>query len=716
LPAGTLALVVQDFTGDGWPEIAITPSRSYANQKVFILTNPANGSVNFTSISPITINGSANLNDMATADFNGDGRIDFVFADRANDKGLVWLNLGNLAFASVNGTTGFAASEAWGVDVADMNGDGFADFVIGCRDFAVPQVNVFISDGAATPTFAKTSVTSPKGNWFVKAADYDGDSKPDIATTSTNNSSSFSIDIWKNRMCHQPVILNSNPITICSGQTITLQAVALQGVSYSWSKGTNTGATSDITFADVGNVTLTATGEGGTCTPTANITVNSGAGTAPSKPTITQPAGVCGGASITLQTATVTGATYLWSGPNNYTASTNTPSSLVTNSATSVHKGDYFLSVKVGDCTSTSSDAKFVDVISASSFTIAGNTVVCTGQPLSLSVSNSADYNYQWKLNGTNISGETEATFPKTPRNAVVGDEGSYTVFVSHKVFTSCTSETSPLSLNVLTAPVASFNTSPSQICVGTEVTFDATGATVDNSATINYAWTFGDGGSEPNGATSSTTHTYNATQTGISAALTISYTGVTGCSSSSSTSPFNVSDATQPTIETTPASVTEICSDGSETVTLTVTQTFDSYTWSTSQTGQSITVNQPGVYSVETVNSGGCIGNDEIELVEKPGCGGGDINIQVPKAFTPNEDNFNDTWKIVGIETMNQNCEMNLFDGRGRRVLTMKVASFPVTGWDGTSGGTEVPAGTYYYVFGCPTGKPVTGTVLIVR
>jgi hypothetical protein len=45
-----------------------------------------------------------------------------------------------------------------------------------------------------------------------------------------------------------------------------------------------------------------------------------------------------------------------------------------------------------------------------------------------------------------------------------------------------------------------------------------------------------------------------------------------------------------------------------------------------------------------------------------------------------------------------------------------MKASAFPINGWDGTSNGTALPDGTYYYVFGCPSGKPVTGAVLILR
>jgi gliding motility-associated-like protein len=719
--AGTLAMVVQDFTGDGWPEIVVTPSKSYTNQKTFILTNPANGSVNFTSISNFTVTGSANINDLASADFNSDGKLDLVYADRQSSKAFVFLNQGNLAFNSVNGSNGFASSDAWGVDVADMNGDGLVDFVVGSRNFTVPEINIFTSNGGSTPTFSETTIstTATKGNWFVKVGDYDGDSKPDIAVTATNNINNFSIDIWKNKTCHQPVIFNDDPLTICTGQTITLNAAPVPAVSFSWDKGTNTGNTSDITIADAGIITLTATGDGGACIATTSITINAGAGIPPFAPVITQPTVVCAGAEFKLESSSVAGATYIWSGPDDYSFSNSVNEAVVTTGATIEHKGNYFLRLKVGDCFSAESPAKFVDVIAPPAFAITGISDICAGQSLSLSVTSSTDYDYQWKKNGSDIAAETQSIFPKSSRNAAASDDGSYTVVASHKTYTTCIIETSPFVLDIFTAPVASLTFAPEPVCVGTQIMVDASGSAVDPSASLNYSWDFGDGETMPNETTSTTTHIYTAVQSSIDVSVTISYIGITACTSSSSTTSFDVSDATAPTIITIPEGTTDMCPDGTETISITVPETFTSYTWSTTQTTQTIDVTQPGIYSVETVNAGGCAGTAQFELLVRVGCGSGEDDLVVSKLFTPNNgDAFNDTWKILGIENLNADCEANIFDGRGRRVITLTQSDL-LAGWRGTnrpSGGADLPAGTYFYVIGCPTGKPITGSVMIAR
>ena len=698
---GTLALETADLTGDGWPEIIVSPNANAT--KVFILENSADGSLSFPTVRNTPISGGANINDISIADFDRDGALDFVVADRgaSGGKAFVYLNRG-IAFTSVNSSTGFAALVAWGVDVADMNGDGFVDFVVSQRKLSAPEeINIFISDGAATPNFTKSTITTPKANWFSLTQDFDGDSKPDIAATATNNGTQFSIDVWKNRNCHQAVILNENPLTICSPQVVALKAVPLQGVTFTWSTG-DSGPTSNVDVTDVGTVTLTAVGDGGGCTTQTTITINNGGGSVPPTPTITAPTGVCSGNSLTLSTATVADS-YEWSGPNNYTSTAQNPPAITNMSVTT--EGLYRLRVKTGGCFSDYTE-KQIDVIVPDAFSITssvGSAGVCSGQPVTLSVTSVSGYDYQWKKNGTNV-GTNSPTFPIAA--VAESDQDGYTVFVSHQTIT-CTDETSPYALNVLTAPVASFTRTPTLVCVGTQVTFNAAGSTVDNTATTVYTWTFGDAS---NGTGVSATHTYASPLTNVSASLTISYSGVTGCSNVSTPASFNVSSATAPTITVDPVA-TEICPDGSETIALSVVGTFSTFAWSTGGTSASIQVTTPDTYSVITTDANGCTGNAETILTEKPGCTGGAPTI--PKVFTPNGDLANDLWVITSIPNV-QEFQMNVFDGRGRRIFESK--NFPVTGWDGIANGKPVPDGTYYYVLACPSSKPVTGSVLIVR
>lgn len=700
----TLALDVADYNGDGWADIAFSANTNA--QRVFIYNNPANGTLNFSAISSILVSGSTNINDIASGDFNKDGRLDFVVADRGANKAFVYLNTGGFTFSSVNSTTGFTSSTAWGADVADMNGDGHLDFVIGNRDFTNPQINIYINNRNATPGFTQHTIITPKANWFVRASDFDGDAKPDIAITSTNNSTGFSIDVWKNGNCHQPIIFNEDPVTICNGQSIVLESIPMQGVAFSWSSG-GTGPAKTITFADApATITLTAVGEGGACSHQASIQVLSGTGSVPASPVINAPSSVCAGNTLTLSTSTVA-TEYIWRGPGGFNSSQQNPPGIP--SITSANAGVYSLQVKSGDCLSNETTVT-IEVVEPAAFSIAsstGSSKVCTGQGITLSINPVAGYDYQWKKNGTNIIGATNASF--TVASAGATDVGAYTVFVAHQTI-SCTSETTAFNLQVINTPVASFTTSPTLVCVGTAVNFNSAGSTFDNNEALAYAWDFGDGDA---GTGETTTHIYATAQAGVVARLTISYPGVTGCANSTIRN-FDVNAATPPVITADP-DATEICPDGSETFALSVSGTFNSFSWSTGATGATINVTQPGTFSVNTVDNNGCAGTDEIVLEPKADCDGDvvPIDVAIPKVFSPNTDNINDFWVIVNAENY-PDCVMSVFDGRGRRIYEVK--GFPATGWDGTSNGRPVPEGTYYYVFGCPNVAPITGSVLIVR
>lgn len=709
----TLALEIADVTGDGWPDIVTAPNSNA--QRVIVLRNPGNGSLTFAAPTNVTVGGSNNINDIAVADFNNDGLLDFVVADRGSNKAFVYLNRTNLLFQSVNGTTGYASPTAWGVDVGDMNGDGYADFVIGNRDFGDPQVNVYISNAAATPSFTGTKIVTLKANWFVRVGDFDGDAKPDIAVTSTNNSTSFSIDVIRNRNCHQPIILNENPLTICNGQTIELQTIPMRGVAFTWSTG-DTGYTANIGYANTGTITLNAVGEGGACSTSTTLTVNAGAGSAPVKPSITGLGGVCAGSALILNTNPVAGSpTFQWRGPNGYSVDNTTNSVTVRASATAADAGSYTVRVKVGDCFSDVSDPYTVTVVEPAGFSItasSGNSGVCSGQPVTLSVNPVSGYNYQWKKGSTNLAGQTNPSL--TIASAAAADAGTYSVLISHQTI-SCSSETSPFTLAVYNAPVASFTTSPAQICVGTEVSFNASGSTVANNVTANYAWDFGDNATGT-GATS--THTYGFAASTITARLTISYAGISGCTNFTSRS-FAVNEAIAPEIFADP-DVLEICSNQTESVILAVDGDFTSYQWNvpSNNTGSSITVRAPGRYTVTTTDANGCTGNAELTLVSKADCetvGANELNVSAPKVFTPNDDQANDFWLIEGIEEY-PDCTLSIFDGKGMRVYEAQGSVLAGNPWNGRGTNGPVPDGTYYYVIGCPDGGKKTGSVLIVR
>ncbi|MBD3864698.1 T9SS type B sorting domain-containing protein, partial [Olleya marilimosa] len=78
-------------------------------------------------------------------------------------------------------------------------------------------------------------------------------------------------------------------------------------------------------------------------------------------------------------------------------------------------------------------------------------------------------------------------------------------------------------------------------------------------------------------------------------------------------------------------------------------------------------------------------------------GCGETSLSIMVmdyPHFFTPNDDGFNDTWNIYGIEDQ-LDAEIYIFDRYGK---LLKQLSPSGPGWDGTYNGNPMPTSDYWF------------------
>ncbi|HEX2682965.1 MAG TPA: gliding motility-associated C-terminal domain-containing protein, partial [Ferruginibacter sp.] len=115
---------------------------------------------------------------------------------------------------------------------------------------------------------------------------------------------------------------------------------------------------------------------------------------------------------------------------------------------------------------------------------------------------------------------------------------------------------------------------------------------------------------------------------------------------------------------------------------------TYDSYLWSTGETTPAIFVNQTGTYHI-TVTQGGCEAADTVLV--KPG----DCDIYIPSAFTPNNDNLNETFGVIDYANVG-NFSMQVFDRWGERIFYSNDINQK---WDGSFRGKKVPNGGYFWM-----------------
>jgi gliding motility-associated-like protein len=110
---------------------------------------------------------------------------------------------------------------------------------------------------------------------------------------------------------------------------------------------------------------------------------------------------------------------------------------------------------------------------------------------------------------------------------------------------------------------------------------------------------------------------------------------------------------------------------------------------WSTGDTGVSIAVRHPDVFSLE-VTMDGCSGSDTIVVAK--GC-----FINIPNAFTPNGDGENDYF--IPLELLSRGIatyQMHIFNRWGQLVYDSRNNAS--RGWDGSYNGLAQPMGVYVY------------------
>lgn len=585
---GMDGLDVVDLDGDKYPEIVASQFISNSSELFFIQNTSSVGNVSLGSVTSIT--GQKAMSAIRLGDIDGDGSADIVVARLTNFDVQVYLNqstTGSLSFASAISLT-TAQERPSSISLADIDGDGDLDILT--NSVTQASLSIFVNTSTSGSLSFNAAEEATISNQSVQAAfgDMDNDGKPDVVVGIYDNT----LAVLRNINCLIPEVTPEGPVSVCTGDPVTLTANASDGVTYQWQKdGSNISGATDYTYdaTATGDYTVIATSESGTCSETSNsVTVTVGSTSYSGTLTITaDPDPACYGNSLELEASTITGASssdYQWSGPD--IADGTTGQTITISSFSSDDVGVYEVQVLDGTCVAMETTIT-VEGINTESFEVSasGSTVGCEGDTKTLTVSpfySDAGYTFSWYKDGSD-TGDTGETYSAT-------ESGAYSVVAT----TPCGDKTTEsVTITLATLPVVSF-TIPDEACTGETVTFEDTSST-DADATATYEWTI-------DGTTTYTTqspeHTFSAAAD-YAVNLTVSYDGE--CEVTGTAKTITVVTAPQPTI-TNPEGVYSACSGDS--VRLEVLDqagvTYLSYSWNTGASTSYIYVTEAGSYSVD--------------------------------------------------------------------------------------------------------------------
>jgi hypothetical protein len=352
-----------------------------------------------------------------------------------------------------------------------------------------------------------------------------------------------------------PDVTFSGTTNICSGANTILSAASTLATSYTWSANAGSATTSTVSLTPGATDTYTLNAANGVCiaSDTISVLVNS-------TPTVSISGGnihICSGTTVTL---TATGAaTYTWSA-NAGGVTTAVISGAPTSTKT------YTVTGANGNCTVTA--VTTVSVTLTPNITITNSVgSLCAGNTATLTAHGSTTYT--WSANaGSSTSNVVTLSPGTTDTYSVMGNNG-------------ICADTATITINVNSLPSVSVNSTT--ICAGTTATLTASGTAT------TYSWSTSETtASIISGPTTTTDYTVwgedgngcmnNATATiSVNAMPIISVTNPTVCIGS--------------------------------TAVLTTSGTATSFTWSTSQTGSSITITPTLTtdYTVTGTDGNGC-------------------------------------------------------------------------------------------------------------
>lgn len=283
----------------------------------------------------------------------------------------------------------------------------------------------------------------------------------------------------------------------------------------------------------------------------------------------------------------------------------------------------------------------------------------CGTTSVTLTATTAANTTYQWMMNGSNIPGETSATYNATA-------DGEYQVMITNSTH-ACFGKTEIVPVEFNTVPTVNASATTSSICNGTSTTLNGSGA-------ATYSWMPGSlsGSSVPVSPTATTTYTVTGTD-------------VNGCTN---TQTVAVTVLTRPTV-TASAPITQVCNGSSATLNGNGAATYSWMPGNLNGSSVPVTITASGTYTVTGTAANGCTNTATLAITMLP-----TPTVSATSSVATLCSGNTTTLQATGTNAVNYIWFPGMLTGQNVSAMPMTTTTYTVTGYH-TNGCTHTATTT---------------------